>query len=116
MAKEIAGSNGFKPEEVQSFLTRVENIHAEIRSVKAANAKRCKELLDDIKDVLDEAKQAGIPKKELRAHIKVKELTDKIEAIREDLEEDEQEVFDQLAIALGPLGEAARAVFNAGQE
>jgi uncharacterized protein (UPF0335 family) len=113
MAKDIsAGSNGFKPDEVQSFVNRISNINEEIRKVKARNAAECKSLLEDIKEVLDEAKSSGIPKKELKAHIKVIELTNKIEEIREDLDEDEQETFDQLAIALGPLGEAARAVYE----
>lgn len=115
MAKEIGSTNGFKPSEVQSFLTRIGNVQSEIRSVKASNAKRCQELNDDINEILDEAKAAGIPKRELKALIKVKDLTDKIEAIREDLEEDEQETFDQLAIAMGPLGEAARAVYTANK-
>jgi uncharacterized protein (UPF0335 family) len=116
MAKQIASTNGFKPTEVQSFLTRIGNVQGEIRKVKASNAKRCQELNDDINEILDEARAAGIPKKELKAHLKVKEYADKIEAIRDDLEDDEQEVFDQLAIALGPLGEAARAVFNSDRE
>lgn len=114
MAKEISGHNGFKPTEVQSFVKRVENINEQIRTVKAENAKRCRELLDEIKEVLDEAKAAGLPKKELKAQLKAIDLARKLEAVRDDLEPDEQEVFDQLAVALGPLGEAARAVYERG--
>lgn len=115
MAEDIGKTNGFDHKQVQAFVQKIENLNGEIRSVKAANAKRCQELLAYIKDIYDEAKVSGIPKKELKAHVKVIELTDKINAIREELEEEEQEIFDQLAIALGPLGEAARAVYNAGE-
>lgn len=116
MAKEATPSNGFNAEEVQGFVTRIEQIQSEIRSVKAANAKRCRELLDDVKEILDEAKQAGIPKKELKANIKAIDLASKLQAVRDELEPDEQEVFDQLAVALGPLGEHARAVFEANSD
>jgi uncharacterized protein (UPF0335 family) len=65
-----------------------------------------------ITGIYDEAKDAGIPKKELRALIRTRELERKIEQTRADLEADEQATFEQLAEALGdfgntPLGQAA---------
>lgn len=115
MAQDIGKTNGFDHKQVQSFVTRIQNIEGSIRSVKAKNAKECQDLQRDISDIIEEAKSAGIPKKELKAHLKVIELTDKINSVRDGLDEDQQEVFDQLAIALGPLGEAARAVYQAGE-
>ncbi len=114
MAKEIASGNGFKPDQVQNVVNRIMSLKGDIRSVKAANAKRCREIMEDVAEIFDEAKSNGIPKKELKRAIKAVELTQELAALRDELEADEQETFDQLAHALGPLGEAARAAFEAG--
>jgi hypothetical protein len=61
-----------------------------------------------------EAEKAGIPKREFRAVMRTRQLENKLEAIRDGLQADEQETFDQIRNALGdladlPLGQAALA-------
>lgn len=106
------GHNGFDPGKLKSYMERIDRLNEEIASSKAANAKRCRELKDDIEDVLDEAKSNGIPKKEMKAHLKRQDYLRKADAAREKLEPDEQDTLDQIEHALGkfidtPLGQAA---------
>lgn len=72
-----------------------------------------KEVRGDMKEVFDEAKGDGITKPALAAKIKERLLGAKLEAVREELDAEEVEIFDALSLALGdlegtPLGESAR--------
>lgn len=98
-----ATTNGYDPDKAKSYVERVENLKAEIRSIKARNAKECQDLQNDIADVLDEAKGDGFPKKELRKVLQTRELERKLEEVREDLEPDEQDRYDLLRFALGDI-------------
>ncbi|HEX5508772.1 MAG TPA: GapR family DNA-binding domain-containing protein [Pseudolabrys sp.] len=116
-----AGTNGFDPDKVKSFIERIENLQSDIRTVKAENAVRCKTIMDDIKIVLDEAKEDGIPRKELKAVLKARELERRLEETRDNLDGESQETFDQIRFALGdlaetPLGGAALARAERGKE
>lgn len=107
--------NGFDPEVVKSYCDRVENLLEDMESERGAFMAKCKSIREDISLVVTEAKdQHGIPKKEFRAVIKARELEAKADRIRDELEADAQQTFDQIRHALGdladtPLGGAALA-------
>jgi uncharacterized protein (UPF0335 family) len=105
-------SNGYDPDEVKSFVSRVENLYGDLDKEKSAYMLDCKQIRGAMKEVYDEAKEAGIPKKELKAVIKARALERKAEAARDDLEAESQDTFDMIRHALGdladlPLGQAA---------
>lgn len=105
-------SNGFDAEVLKRFVTDIERHHDTIASYKGEHAQRVKSIQELIGEVFDRAKDAGIPRRELKAVIKERRLLVQIENIREELEEDQQETLDQIKHALGmlgdlPLGDAA---------
>lgn len=107
-------TNGVDQEKVKSFVSRIDNLNDEIASEQGSYMKRCRELKDDIKDILEEAKSAGIPPKVLKAVLKARDLERKAEQARDDLDNEDQDIFDNIADALGvfadtPLGAAAVA-------
>lgn len=110
-------SNGFDGDLLKRFIGQIENIGQEMESEKGAYMKRCRDLRDDINSVLEDAKTAGIPKKVLKAHIDLRKLERRKEAVVEKLSDDDTETFEMVADALGdfatlPLG--ASAVQRAG--
>ncbi|HEV7258965.1 MAG TPA: hypothetical protein VGN82_14385 [Bosea sp. (in: a-proteobacteria)] len=105
-------SNGFDSAVLKRFVTDIERHHETIASYKGEHAQRVKSVQELITEVFDRAKDAGIPRKELKTVIKERRLLVQIENLREELEEDQQETLDQIKHALGmisdlPLGEAA---------
>lgn len=104
------GSNGFQA--AQRWVKEIEAKLAEKLSIKMENASRQKRVQEDIDSCYEAARGEGIPVKELKAVIKARELERKIEALRENLDDDGAETFDQIQAALGglsdlPLGQAA---------
>lgn len=105
-------SNGFDTAVLKQFVSDIERHHDTIASYKGEHAQRVKSVQELITEVFDRAKDAGIPRKELKAVIKERRLLVQIENLREELEEDQQETLDQIKHALGmiadlPLGDAA---------
>jgi len=110
------GHNGSMPpaDVLLDFTHRVENLYDELASEKGEYMNRARVIRDSIARVLVEAKDAGIPKKEFKTVIKARQLENRLEHLRDDLEPDEVETFDQIRHALGdlgdlPLGKAALA-------
>jgi uncharacterized protein (UPF0335 family) len=110
------GHNGSMPpaDVLLDFTHRVENLYDELASEKGEYMNRARQIRESIARVLVEAKDAGIPKKEFKTVIKARQLENKLERIRDELEPDEVETFDQIRLALGdyadtPLGAAALA-------
>jgi F0F1-type ATP synthase membrane subunit b/b' len=99
------GSNGIEADLVQPFCDRIENLMDQLATEKGEYMQRCKSIREDITLVLTEAKDAGIPKKAFKAVIKTRELEQKLEAIRDDLEAEQQETYDQIRHALGDLAD-----------
>jgi uncharacterized protein (UPF0335 family) len=111
MASQAKPSNGFKPEDLKSYINRVENVKRDIASKTGSFMKEIRDLRDDIKDILTEAKENGVPVKPLKAELKLRDLDREKEKIVENLEEDDAETLEQIRFALGdyaslPLGEA----------
>lgn len=110
------GSNGFQA--ANRWVKEIEGKLAEKLSIKMENASRQKRVQEDIDRCYEAARGEGIPIKELKAAIKVRELDRKKEAIRSGLGDDGAETFDQIRHALGdladlPLGTAALDRANA---
>lgn len=108
-----AGHNGFDPEKVKSFVGRIENLNKDIETQKAEHMSKCKGIREDIKSVIAEAKDEGIPASAIKAVIKVRALEKKAAKARDDLDNEVQGDFDNIRLALGdlaetPLGEAAQ--------
>lgn len=103
----LASTNG-----VKEYVARIERLHGDLRSQQGEYMRECRTIRADMKTIYDEAKAAGIPKKELKAVVKARDLERRAAGIREDLEGDEQDTFDRIRLALGdladtPLGQAA---------
>lgn len=104
--------NGYDPQIAGNFIQRAENLYGDLARLKGEFMAQCRVIHGDVKEVLTEAKNAGIPKKAMRSALKQRKLERDIEDIRTELEGDDQDSFDQLMIALGkfgdtPLGAAA---------
>lgn len=104
--------NGFDRDVLQSLVGRIEGCLADLLSERGAYMNRCRGIREGITAVYDDAKDHGVPKKELKALIRTRELERKIEQTKADLEADEAATFEQLQDALGdfgntPLGQAA---------
>ena len=99
------GHNGLQPAIVQGFTDRIEALMSDLATEKGEYMQRCKVIRDDIAMVLTEAKDAGIPKKAFKAVIKTRELAARIDNLRDDLEPEQQETYDQIRHALGDLAD-----------
>ena len=100
-----AGHNGFDPEKAKSFVSRIENLNDDMETLKAEHMSKCKAVREDIKDVIAEAKNEGIPASALKAVVKVRALERKAAAERDNLDNEIQGDFDNLRLALGDLAE-----------
>lgn len=101
------GAEGFDQEKVKGIVSQIEGHLGDLLSERGAYMNRCRGIREAITSVYDDAKAMGIPKKELRAIIRTRELERKIEQTREDLEADERETFEQLSEALGDFANTA---------
>lgn len=99
--------NGFDPEVVKAFASRVELLEAEMTVLKDACKVECEPIKGDIKVIVDEAEAAGIPKKAFRKVLAHRAAERKIEAQRRALDMMDQADYDNLRLALGDLGAAA---------
>ena len=102
----IGHNGGMPPADVLlDFTHRVENLYDELASEKGEYMNRARQIRESIARVLVEAKDAGIPKKEFKTVIKARQLENRLEHLRDDLEPDEVETFDQIRHALGDLSD-----------
>lgn len=95
--------NGYDPVKAASFQERYENVLQQLGEEKSAFMLRCKDIHADAAAVLDEAKGAGIPKKAIKKVAKKHKLEFDLDAIREELEGEDLDSYDQLLQALGEL-------------
>lgn len=116
MAREATpgSSNGFKPELLQEFLKRIDNVKADIASETGTFMSTIKGMREDIKKIYTEAKDAGVPMRALKAEVKLRELDREKHKVVAGLEEEDRETLEMIQHALGdlastPLGQAAQA-------
>ena len=98
-------SGSFDPKKAKSYVERIEAIKAEIASEKGEFMAACKAKQEDIADILEEAKSNGVAKAPLKAVLRTRELERKLEAQREDLEDEQQDSYDAIRHAIGDLAE-----------
>jgi uncharacterized protein (UPF0335 family) len=113
-----SGTNFVEPEKINQFVSDYEGCQAELLKLRMDYMEKCKTVRGDMKVIVDEAKDAGIPKQSFRAVIKSRELERKAKKARDDLADiDLQDKYDLIRHALGdladtPLGQAAIAPAN----
>ena len=106
--------NGYDPEQVKQVVKSCEELDAEIATIMSEAMLACKDKHSEKKDIIDDAKKSyGIPKKEVRAVLKIRSLERKAEKTRDDLTAESQDRVDMIRHALGdladtPLGQAAQ--------
>lgn len=108
-----AGHNSLS-DQGKAFVERVENLHGDLMKLRMSYMSECKTVREDIAAVLQEAKEAQIPKKVIKTTVKVRELERKADEAREELDIADRDTFDNIRHALGdladtPLGQAATA-------
>lgn len=96
-------TNGYPKEKVNGFVAEIETHLDEIEGLQIEYMNDCRKVREQITAIYKEAKEQGLPKKELRKVVKVRELERRADKVREDLEPDEQDRFDLLRHALGDL-------------
>jgi uncharacterized protein (UPF0335 family) len=90
------------------YMQRIESKLDELESMRGSYMADCKVVREDIKEILGEAKDAGIAVKALKGLIEYRKLERKQEKIADGFDDiDESATYDQLVEALGPLGFAA---------
>jgi hypothetical protein len=111
-----AAGPGFNPQLVSGYVRRIEALLDDIASERSASMIACKAIRADIGEVLDEAKNAGVPRRELKAAIKARDLARKIEALRDNFEAENRETYDQIRIALGDLADTPLGLATLGAQ
>lgn len=97
---------------VEQFISDYERHDREIASIKAENAKRCRDVQDRQKKVLELVKGAGMTPKAFKAVIDIRKAEAKKASIQAALEDQDAESFEAIQASLGqladtPLGQAA---------
>lgn len=102
-------TNGFAKETVEKYVNRVERLDDQIDKIHVQATKDAQPYVDDRKEVIKEAaEKAGIPKAEFRALLRKRKLLKRAERVAESLNENQQDTFEQLQLALGmPIEQAA---------
>ncbi|GGC90604.1 hypothetical protein [Chelatococcus reniformis] len=98
--------------EAKRFVTDIERLQTEMRSKQAEHMAWNKKQRELINGYYDRAKDSGIPKKELKTVVAIRELERKAKKKRDDLEPEQQDTVDMIRSAIGdladlPLGQAA---------
>lgn len=114
MAKQATATagNGYDGDKLKGYIEKIEEYFAEMESSKGAHMKRCRDIRESIEVVYEEAKALGIPKKALRAHVKLRQIEAQKEQLIDKLSDDDVDEFEAIADALGefaatPLGLSA---------
>lgn len=112
MARILEGRNRANADEMASFIDKFEELEKEVLREKMTYMERCRRIREQQKELLDDAKGQGLPKNVVKAVAKARELERKAQALMEDLEDDQQQIFKDIREALGdyadlPLGAAA---------
>lgn len=99
---------------VEQFLKDYERHDADIRVIKAENAKRCRDVQERQKKIVDLAKGAGMTAKAFLTEVRNRRDQARIDERTADLEDNDKDSFEAIQAALGqladtPLGAAASA-------
>jgi hypothetical protein len=109
-----ANSNEPDAEVTRRAVKEIEEHYIELLTERGSYMQRCRSIRDRIKGVYESAAESGVPRKELRGVIKQRALLRRADAVPEQFEPDQRELFELLKSQLGdfgqtPLGQAALA-------
>ena len=98
----------------EELIVRHEEFDKDIAAIMSRAMLDCKEIRQEQRELLDAAKERGMNKRALRAHLKERALLRKAEEVRDKETPEVQDELDLLRHALGvlgdtPLGQAAVA-------
>jgi hypothetical protein len=96
-------TNGLDKDTSTAFLERIERFNVDLHSEKSAYMLRCKPIHAAIRQVLDEAKEAGIRKKAMQTEVKKREHLRKIVKLENKLEDDDRANYELLDDAIPGL-------------
>ncbi|MBC6714740.1 DUF2312 domain-containing protein [Aurantimonas sp. DM33-3] len=107
--------------EMRDIVERIEKLNGEKESERGTYMQRCAKINERIDQVLEEAKDKGLPKKVVKAVLKARDLERRADAQFDALEADDAELFHDIREALGdfadsPLGAAAVQREESGQD
>jgi uncharacterized protein (UPF0335 family) len=106
LAEPTAGHNsGVDWKAATQYVERMEAVMERKASIMGTAMAECKALSEDIGEILDEAKNKGVPKKAVRAVVRARALEEKANEARNALEAEQMDAFDNLRLALGDLSE-----------
>lgn len=88
-------------EKVERFVNQYEKLDNQIDKIAAQAAKDMQPFKDDQKAIKKRAAESGIPKKEFTSVLRERKLRRKAEAVRASLNENQQDTFDRIKLALG---------------
>lgn len=113
----MAGRSGFDVKILKRLIKACEEEDSMIDEIMVKARQDAQPHVDAIKDYKKEAAEAGIPKAVFSAALRFRKLERKKEAVRERLNEDQQDDYDTVLHALGdladtPLGKAAMSGFE----
>jgi uncharacterized protein (UPF0335 family) len=96
---------GIDTKKAETFLKRIERLHADLDSMQGKYMAECKTVRQDIKEIYSEAKAAGIPKNALRGLVEYRRLEAKQQALSDGLDLDESAALEKMIEDLGDFGE-----------
>jgi uncharacterized protein (UPF0335 family) len=90
------------------FIGQIEDLERDMDSLTGEHMARLKAKRQERKDIYASARDAGVPTRPLKGHVKLRRLQRKIDAIPCDFDMDEARAYKELSEgALGDLGVAA---------
>lgn len=109
MAQSAKPTNGFNADKLKSYVTRAENIDQQIASETGTFMKAVKDLKTDKKEIIEEAKNEGIPPKALKALLSQRKLLRDLEKVEDGLEGEDADSLAAIRDALGDWAEEVSA-------
>ncbi len=94
-------SNQVDKEALFEAVKKIQTVETAMESDKGSYMAKCKDHREAIKEIKQDARDNGVPTKELNAVLKRKKLMDQVEAVVSDMDEDEAELVDQMEFTLG---------------
>jgi hypothetical protein len=96
-------TNGLDHDAATSFVDRIESLNADLDKEKSDYMLRCKPIHEAIRQVLDEATEAGIRKKALKVKVKTRQHLRKAAQLESELEDDDRANYELLDDAIPGL-------------
>lgn len=102
-AAKVDQANPFNDPFTEELIVEFERLDKECESVMMAAMTKCKPHRKSQQELLDSAKDRGMNKKALKAHLKQRAFKRKAEAERDKLEDEDQDALDNLVHYLGQI-------------